>query len=140
MARSILEGVAFELKNILTSFEKGSFKLREVRVTGGGAKSPLWAQIQADVYGVSVVKPIVTNAPLLGCLFIAGLGIGMFSSLKDFSRRIVRTERTYVPDAAVHNRYEDVFRVFQFVCDLLIREGFHKALHRCGGAAGAGES
>ena len=131
MARSILEGVVYELKTILTSFEKGGLKLKEVRVTGGGAKSPLWSQIQADIYGVPVVKPVVTDAPLLGCLFIAGMGIGMFSSLKDFAHRIVRIKSSYMPDPAVRNRYEDYFHLYQLVSGLLIREGIHRHLHQC---------
>jgi xylulokinase len=134
LARSILEGIAFEIKSILTSITRGGFEIREVRLTGGGARSDFWFQLQADVYGAPVVKPTVTDASLLGCLFIAGLGIGVFSSLTEFAKSVVHVEKRYLPNEKLVPAYAERHRVYMKAQELLSGEGIFRDMSLIEGA------
>ena len=80
LARAVLEGVALQNVDILTSMEKDSgAKLSQLKVDGGMARNNLMMQIQADVLGVSCVRPTVLETTALGAAFLAGLGVGFWS-------------------------------------------------------------
>lgn len=128
MARSILEGISYELKDILDSFEKGGFKLKEVRITGGGAKSDFWGAIQADIYGVPVVRPIVSDAPLLGCTFLAGVGAGVYTSLSDFVNSFLKIDTTFYPDNQRNQNYISHFKIYQKIFKALSTQGIFREI------------
>jgi len=132
LVRSIFEGVVFELKGILSNIVRSGLQVNEVRLTGGGAKSDFWAQMQADIFGIQVAIPHVTDAPLLGCLFIAGLGIGAFDSLKSFSRDVVKIDRIHKPDGNLKNHYEKYFDMYKKLFDTLVQQHLFKEISICG--------
>ena len=92
--RAILEAVAFTLKDDLSCI---GAQCREIRITGGGASSPLWAQIKADVTGLSLSTLAEKESACLGTALMAGKGVGIYPSLEDASRRIVRIHKTFTP-------------------------------------------
>jgi xylulokinase len=128
LVRSIFEGVVFELKGILSNIVKGGLKIKEVRLTGGGAKSDFWAQMQADIFGIRVAIPHVTDAPLLGCLFIAGLGIGAYDSLQSFSKDVVRINKIHKPDENLTGQYEQYFNIYKELYDRVVQQDFFKRI------------
>jgi xylulokinase len=78
--RAIMEGVAFSLKDTLTIFAEIGVPVRAIRLGGGGARSPLWRQIQADVYGQPVEILSVEEGAAYGAALLAGVGIGVWPS------------------------------------------------------------
>ena len=93
-ARAILESVAFTLKDDLDVI---GAKCDEVRITGGGAGSPLWAQIKADVTGLRLSTLQEKESACLGTAILAGVGCGIYPSIEEACAKIIRTKKTYTP-------------------------------------------
>lgn len=81
LLRAVVEGVAFTMGRILTILRETGVPVREVRLGGGGARSPLWRQVQADVYGCEVTLPTTEEGPALGAVLLAGVGAGVWESV-----------------------------------------------------------
>lgn len=113
--KAILDSVSYEVKLSVDAMEAGGIAVRELRAFGGGAKSPLWLQTKADVYGKPVLAMDVSEAPCLGVAILAGTATGVFSSMEEALAQMVRTGRTYEPDMDLHERYMERFHVFQQV-------------------------
>ena len=95
LIRSVLEGVAFSLKDCSTIIQGQGLPIEQVRVTGGGAKSPLWRQIIADVLGVELVTTNATEGPAFGAALLAGVASGLYPSVLQACEATVRVmERT----------------------------------------------
>ena len=95
LVRSVLEGVAFSLKDCFTIIEEQGLTLEQVRATGGGAKSPLWRQIIADVLGVELVTTNAQEGPAFGAALLAGVASGIYSSVQQACEATIRiVERT----------------------------------------------
>src|SRR6201997_4975827 len=74
IVRAIMEGVAFSLKDTLTIFAELGVPVRAIRLGGGGARSPLWRQIQADAYAQSVEVVAAEEGTAYGAALLAGVG------------------------------------------------------------------
>src|SRR2546423_1059207 len=95
LIRSVLEGVAFSLKDCSTIIQGQGLPIEQVRVTGGGAKSPLWRQIIADVLGVELVTTNATEGPAFGAALLAGVAAGIYPSVQQACEATVQVmERT----------------------------------------------
>ena len=94
-ARAIMEAIAFTLKQNLEYV--GEDAIKEIRITGGGASSPLWANIKADVTGKVLKTLSESETACLGTALAAAVGIGDFESLKDAVDSIVKIKNTYEP-------------------------------------------
>lgn len=97
MARAVMEGVAFQNALILNEFEKTGRDLTEIRLTGGGAQSALWSQIQADIYGRPVKRLKEDEAGLLGAAVLAAVGAELFPTIDEGVSQMVKTLETYAP-------------------------------------------
>jgi glycerol kinase len=81
IARAALEGIAYQVTDILHAMQADAgVKLRELRVDGGASNNNLMMQFQADLLGVPVVRPVVTETTALGAAYLAGLGVGFWKS------------------------------------------------------------
>lgn len=94
-ARAIMEAIAFALKQNLEYV--GDNAIEEIRITGGGAASPLWASIKSDVTGKVLKTLSESETACLGTALAAAVGIGEFDSIKDAVDSVVKTKKTYVP-------------------------------------------
>ena len=92
--RAILEAVAFTLKDDLDCIDA---RCDEIRITGGGASSPLWAQIKADVTGLKLSTLKEKESACLGTAILAGVGMGIYPSVEEACRTIVKTGKAYLP-------------------------------------------
>ena len=81
IVRAILEGVAFSLRDTFTLFQEMSVPVHRIRLGGGGARSPLWRQIQADVYGHSVELVAADQGAAYGAALLAAVGVGVWPSV-----------------------------------------------------------
>src|SRR5437763_11384305 len=79
--RAILEGVAFSLRDTFTSFRDLGVPVKSIRLGGGGARSSLWQQIQADVYGMPVELVAADEGAAYGAALLAGVGAGVWPSV-----------------------------------------------------------
>jgi glycerol kinase len=84
IARAALEGIAFQVADVLKSMEADSgIKLKELRVDGGASLNNLLMQIQADLLGVPVIRPRESETTALGVAFLAGLALKFWKSTKE---------------------------------------------------------
>jgi xylulokinase len=114
MTRAVLEGVAFGLRD---SFELmrsvGLSDASEVRISGGGAASPVWRQIIADVLGVELRTVNTTEGAAFGAALLAGVGTGVWAAVTDAVNAVVRITGKTAPDELSVSRYRDVYEVFR---------------------------
>jgi len=86
LARATLEGIAFQATDVLEAMENDSgVSLKELRVDGGACKNNLLMQMQADLLGVPVLRPMVIESTALGAAFLAGLGVGFWKNLSELA-------------------------------------------------------
>ncbi len=104
-ARAIMESVAFMLRQDLEYI--GTDSISEIRITGGGAKSPLWAQIKADVTGKVLKTVSESETACLGAALSAAVGIGVFNDISEAARSAVHTDVEYSPSS---DDYADAYR------------------------------
>ncbi len=106
IARAALESIAFQSADVLTAMQRDAHRpLTELRVDGGAAKNDLLMQFQADITGVPVVRPEVTETTALGAAYLAGLATGFWSGLQEISR-LWRAERRFEPAMQASQRDE----------------------------------
>jgi xylulokinase len=117
--RAILEGVAFSLKDSLTLFAEMGAPVSRIRLGGGGARSPLWRQIQADVYGREVEIVEAEEGAAYGAAILAGVGAGRWSTVDAACNEIVRIAGRTQPQPAAAERmavqYESYRRMYDAI-------------------------
>jgi xylulokinase len=100
VVRAILEGVAFSLRDTFTLFREMSVPVTIIRLGGGGARSPLWRQIQADVYGHAVEIVEAEEGAAYGAALLAGVGVGMWPTVDEACHAAVRVASRVNPNPA----------------------------------------
>ncbi len=95
--RAVMEGVAYSLKDTFTIFEEMKIPVTSIRLGGGGARSPLWRQIQADVYAHEVEIVAAEEGAAYGAAILAGTGAGAWSSVDEACDKIVRVASRIAP-------------------------------------------
>jgi xylulokinase len=111
--RAILEGVAFSLRDTFSILDELRVPVQTVRLGGGGARSPLWRRIQADVYGRPVEIVEAEEGAAYGAALLAGVGVGVWPDVDAACDAVVRTADTIAPcaeTAALLGRRYDAFR------------------------------
>ncbi len=111
--RAILEGVAFSLKDTFTIFAEMKVPVKNIRLGGGGARSPLWRQIQADVYGQAVEIVEAEEGAAFGAAILAGVGAKMWPSVDaacDSVVRVVERDSPIPSNVAVMNTAGNAYR------------------------------
>lgn len=114
LTRSVLEGVSFGLRD---SFElmksAGLENISQVRVTGGGARSPLWRQILADVLQAEVVTVNTTEGAAYGAALLAATGAGAFRSVESACDAAVRITGSVSPHSAQSGAYQTYYSIYR---------------------------
>src|SRR5919204_535744 len=111
LIRAVVEGVTFGLRDSLEIIRALGLPAGEVYATGGGARSPLWRQILADVFSVPVVAELAGEGPALGAALLAGAGTDVFS-LQDGAARAVRTGAVVRPQPDHTDVYERAYAAY----------------------------
>lgn len=107
-ARAIMESIAYLLREDLEYI--GSDGIREIRVTGGGASSPLWVQMKADVTGKTLQTVSESETACLGTAIFAAVGVGAFPSVGEAADRLVMPKKEYKPSGADYGKGYANFR------------------------------
>jgi sugar (pentulose or hexulose) kinase len=126
LLRAVYEGVAFA---ICDCYAATGANLNEVRLSGGGARSSLWAQIIADVLGVRIIVPKGSEFGAKGAALAAGVGVGWYPSIVEAARTMLDIHRTYEPDAANKPVYDENYALYTALRDAL-RPFWQYAIHR----------
>jgi xylulokinase len=129
MARAVLEGCALQLRRITMQMDTGlagaaawaggatgsgrDGVLGTLVVVGGGARSPLWRQIIADVTGHTLLVPRVIEAGALGAAILAGVGAGVYPGVPEAAERLVQIESRVEPDPECYKRYTAIYALFR---------------------------
>ncbi|MBI4244474.1 MAG: xylulokinase, partial [Planctomycetes bacterium] len=122
--RSIMEGVVYSLRDCLEIYKELGFKIDRVLIAGGGAKNPLWRQIQADIFGRDLwVSNIEEHSPY-GAAIIAGVSCGIFKDIEQTCQKFVRytLQTSYVREnSEIYNNYFQIYRkVYPRLKDIFI--------------------
>jgi xylulokinase len=115
IAKAILEGLCFELRVNLDLLREAGVKIDELHAVGGGARSPLWLQLKADICHVPLRVPRVTDAACLGAALLAGVGAGVYPDLVAAVAQAVHLERRVEPRAESVAAYEARYRLYRQV-------------------------
>jgi xylulokinase len=107
--RAVLEGVAFGLRDSLEILRAMGVPLHELRLTGGGAKSPLWRQILASVFGQPVHTLQAEEGPAYGVALLAGVGVGIWNSVPEACAATVRLAGATAPNPDDQAVYEQLY-------------------------------
>jgi xylulokinase len=90
LIRSVLEGVTFGMRDALEIMRQMNVPISQVRATGGGARSAFWRQLQADIYKSPIVLTNAAEGPAYGVALLAGVGIGVWSSVEQACKASIR--------------------------------------------------
>jgi xylulokinase len=122
VARAVMEGVAFSQRDSFTIFGELGVPVNKIRVTGGGARSSLWRQIQADVYGHAVETIAADEGGAYGAAILAGVGTGIWPSVDEACERCVHGAEVFPPDptgvAIMNKQYQRYVRVYPVLKDI----------------------
>lgn len=111
--RAVLEGITFGMRDSLEIMRELGVRIEQIRVTGGGGRSPLWRQIQADVYGTEVVTTNATEGPAFGAAIMAGVGAGIFGSIEEATESIIKIVERTEPIAENLEKYEEYYNIYK---------------------------
>ncbi len=110
---SILEGVTFALRDSLEIIRELGVPVGQIRASGGGSRSPLWRQIQADVFGQKVVTLNAEEGPAYGVALLAAVGAGAYKNIEEACAATTRVTRQTAPRRSAVARYDAAFVEYQ---------------------------
>jgi xylulokinase len=113
MTQAVLEGVAFAIRDSFEAAKSLGINIESATLCGGGAKSPLWRRIIANVLGVSIVIPKVEEGPSLGAAILAMVAAGGYRDVKSASEALFKQSEVIEPEAAVVSRYNEKYESFK---------------------------
>jgi len=125
LVRAIMEGVVYSLRDSLEIMRELGIPTNQIHVTGGGGRSPLWRQMQADIYGTAVAVPAVEEGPAYGAALLAGVGTGIFADVAAACDTAVKTLTHTSPDATRQSYYDACYQTYHGLYATL-RETMHK--------------
>ena len=113
MSRSIMEGVAFAIRDCLEVARGNGVSPKSTTLCGGGAKSHIWRQIMADVLNIPVRILNTEQGPSFGAAILAAVGCGEYKSVKEAAEKITKVSETVKPRPESVEKYERKYRVFR---------------------------
>ncbi|MCF0146455.1 MAG: xylulokinase, partial [Eubacterium sp.] len=119
LTQAVLEGVTFGLRDSLEVARSLGLDIRKSKLCGGGAKSPLWQKIIANVMNLTLEIPAVEEGPSLGGAILAAVGCGEYASVKEATDKIVKISGTVEPDPELVEKYEAKYQKFRQLYPLL---------------------
>ncbi|MHB8587232.1 MAG: xylulokinase [Candidatus Dormibacteraceae bacterium] len=112
LTRAVMEGVTYSLKDCLDLMAGLGIPVTEVRATGGGARSPFWRQLQADVFGLPVQRTHVEEGPAFGAALLAGVAGGAYSDVFEACGLIRLDPEVSIPDPGRNRQYQRYHEVY----------------------------
>ena len=113
LVRSVLEGVTYSMRDSLEIFRGLDIPVKQIRASGGGSKSPLWRQIQADVFGQQVVTINSAEGPAFGVALLAAVGAGAFKNIQEACKSAIKVVKATKPNVKANKVYNAAMPVYQ---------------------------
>ncbi len=113
MTQAVLEGVAFALRDSFEVAKSLGIQIERTKICGGGAKSPLWRQMIADIFNIKVDIPESEEGPAMGGAMLAAVACGEYASVEEAAEKIVKIVDTVEPIPENAARYEKQYQKFR---------------------------
>lgn len=113
MIRAVMEGVVYSLRDCLEIIKEMGVDVSEVRASGGGGKSPLWRQMQADVFGTEITTINSSEGPALGVALLAGVGAGVYSNINEACDKVIEVRTKQSADMGLNSRYTKLYGIYK---------------------------
>jgi xylulokinase len=120
----VMEGVAFAMRDGLEIMRGLGTPDDDLRAVGGGARSPLWMRLQADVYGRAIRRTVIDEGPAYGAALLGGVAAGAFADVQEASARVRLRDEVTEPDAERARRYDELYAVYTTLYPAL-RDAMH---------------
>jgi len=128
MSRSVLEGVGFGLKDCFELIrQSGLGEIRQVRISGGGARSQLWQKILASIFEVDLVTVGITEGAAFGAALLAAVGQGTWKDVPAAARAAVKTTGSVSPESTWVRTYRDAYPIYRELYPALTPSFLHMA-------------
>lgn len=119
IAKAIMEGLTYELKINIERMKLCGIDLGEVRCVGGASKSPFWLQLKADILDIPIYTLKIKESACLGSAILAGYAVGIYNSIEEGVREIVKLDKEYTPDRDMSKRYNEMYNIYKEIYHIL---------------------
>ena len=126
LTRAVIDSTNYEMKLNIDRMEAAGIAITELRAIGGGAKSELWLQMKADVFGKPVAVVQTTEAAALGAAILAGKAAGLFPRAQAAAEHLAKPRKTFLPDMQQHDDYQRRYQHYLQIYEALA--AFHREL------------
>ncbi|HYQ87460.1 MAG TPA: xylulokinase [Bacteroidota bacterium] len=111
--RAVLEGITYGMNDSLEIIRSLGQTVGQIRLSGGGAKSPFWRQLQADTYGSEVAVVNSSEGPAYGAALLAGAGTNVYKNIIEAVEQTIRVVETREPDMKAADRYKEFYGIYR---------------------------
>ena len=115
MTQAVLEGVAFATRDMYEIAKKLGITIERSKICGGGAKSPMWRKIIANVLNIKIDTIESEEGPGLGGAMLAAVACGEYASVEEAAEKIVRVTGTEEPDPELAAKYEERYQQYRLI-------------------------
>ena len=122
MARAVMEGATYAMRETLDLIRELHIPVEQIRLSGGGARSPFWRQMQADIYAQHVCTINAEEGPAYGAALLAASGAGAYKDVTEACRAVIRVVSRTSPRKATSQVYHSAFPVYQRLYQALREE------------------
>src|SRR4051795_2890124 len=113
LVRSVLEGAAYAMRDSLELIREMGTTIEQIRVSGGGARNPLWRQVQADIYGHDVHTLNSAEGPAFGVALLAQVGTGGFATVPEACDATIRLEEKTEVEPKAKAQYDKAYAIYR---------------------------
>ena len=125
MLRAVMEGVSYSLRDCVEVFKQMNVSVSDMMACGGGGTSAIWRQMLADLYGCPVQTASPKEGPALGVALLAGVGVGLYSSVPQACEAVIKTDKIQNPIPDNTPKYEKCYKLYTEIYPAL-KESFKK--------------
>jgi len=122
LVRSVMEGATFGMNDAVTLLRELGLSIRQIRLSGGGARSEFWRQLQADIYNATCVTINAEEGPAYGVALLAAAGTGRFKNVREACKAGISITRTIKPDAKSRKLYAQYYTQYRRLYPALKQE------------------
>jgi xylulokinase len=115
--QGLMEGVTYEMLLNMERLLESGIEIRTIRATGGGALSPIWLQMKADILNRPIVSLGAAQSGTLGCIMLAGVACGLYESIDEAEKILVHVNETYIPNLDKHEQYMSLYQKYKKIYD-----------------------
>jgi xylulokinase len=113
MARAVIEGVSFGLKDSVEIMKESGVKIKRFYLSGGGAKSEFWSQLLADILQSKIYRLKVDEGPSFGSAMLAMVGTGIFPNVQNAGKQTLKLKDSFDPELQTSRRYQELYQAWR---------------------------